>query len=136
MLKNLNSEEDLYYKSKEGRGVSFERISKWKKAEKDLLDSIKAKSDQAYVLNYLAYTWVDKGINLERSLEMLKQANNLRNNDGYIIDSLGWAFFKLKNYEKSKNLLQKAIILMPTDPIVNDHYGDVLWAVGQKIQAR
>ena len=136
VLKNLNSEEDLYYKSKEGRGVSFERISKWKKAEKDLLDSIKAKSDQAYVLNYLAYTWVDKGINLERSLEMLKQANNLRNNDGYIIDSLGWAFFKLKNYEKSKNLLQKAIILMPTDPIVNDHYGDVLWAVGQKIQAR
>ena len=92
--------------------------------------------DQAHVLNYLAYTWVDKGINLDRGLEMLKKATELRKNDGYIIDSLGWAYYAKKNYIKAKFFLQKAVELLPSDPIINDHYGDALWMLNKKIQAR
>ena len=105
-------------------------------AEKDLLESLKVNPDQAYVINYLAYSWIEQGIKIEKSLKMLEKANNLKSNDPYIIDSLGWALLKLKKYEKSKNYLQMAVQLMPADPIVNDHFGDVLWRYGNKIQAR
>ena len=93
-------------------------------------------SDQAYVINYLAYSWIEQGEKIEESLKMLEKANNLKPNDPYIIDSLGWALFKLKRYEESKRQLQLAVKLMPADPIVNDHYGDVLWKCGNKIEAR
>ena len=94
------------------------------------------KPDQAYVINYLAYTWIEQGIKLDESLKMLKQADQLMKDDGYITDSLGWAFFKLRKYEEAKAYLQKAVQLMPSDPIINDHYGDSLWMNGKKIQAR
>ena len=87
--------------------------------------------DQAHVINYLAYSWIEKGINVEKSLKMLKKANNLKQNDGYIVDSLGWALFKLKRYKESEKYLRLAIMLMPADPIVNDHYGDVLWMTNE-----
>ena len=105
-------------------------------AEKDLLASLEVKPDQAYVINYLAYSWIEKGIKVEKSLKMLEKANKLRSNDPYITDSLGWALFKLKRYKESKDYLQIALRLMPGDPTVNDHYGDVLWKNGQEIQAR
>ena len=92
--------------------------------------------EQAYVINYLAYSWIEQGVKVEQSLKMLEKANNLKSNDPYIIDSLGWALFKLKRYEEAKHHLQSAVKLMPSDPIVNDHYGDVLWKNGNKIQAR
>ena len=120
----------------DGRGVAYERIGKWNKAEKDLLASLEASPDQAYVINYLAYSWIEQGIKIEKSLEMLEKANKLRSNDPYIIDSLGWALFKLKRFKESKDYLQLAVKLMPADPIVNDHYGDVLWKNGKEIQAR
>ena len=120
----------------DGRGVSFERLGEWDKAEKDLLLSLNADPDQAYVINYLAYSWIEQGIKIEKALEMLKKANDLKSNDPYIIDSLGWALFKLKKYEDAKYYLQSAVKLMPADPVVNDHYGDVLWMNGDKIQAR
>ena len=120
----------------DGRGVAYERIDEWKKAEKDLLNSLEVSPDQAYVINYLAYTWIEKGIKIKEALEMLKKANKLKSNDPYIIDSLGWALFKLKRYKESKDYLQQAVKLMPADPIVNDHYGDVLWKNGKEIQAR
>ena len=120
----------------EGRGVAYEQIGEWDKAEKDLLLSLKADPNQAYVINYLAYSWIEQGIKIEKSLNMLEKANKLKSNDPYIIDSLGWALFKLKRYNKSKEYLQSAVRLMPGDPIVNDHYGDVLWKNGNKIQAR
>ena len=101
-----------------------------------MLSSLKVSPDQAYVINYLAYSWIEKGMKISQSLEMLKRANNLRSNDPYIIDSLGWALFKLERYDESKNYLQSAVKLMPADPIINDHYGDVLWKNGNKIQAR
>ena len=120
----------------DGRGVAYERIGVWNKAETDLLNSLDADPDQAYVINYLAYSWIEKGIKINKSLGMLEKANKLKSNDPFIIDSLGWALFKLERYEESKKYLQLAVKLMPADPVVNDHYGDVLWKNGKKIQAR
>ena len=136
VLDSVKKDHSLYSKATEGRGVAYERIGDWDKAEKDLLASLEVDSNQAYVINYLAYSWIEKGIKIEESLSMLEKANKLRANDPYIIDSLGWALFKLERYKESKNYLQMAVRLMPGDPIVNDHYGDVLWKNGNKIQAR
>ena len=111
-------------------------LGDWKKAEKDLIDSLKILPDQAHVLNYLAYSWVDKGINLDRGLEMLIKANKIRKQDGYIIDSLGWAYYAKKNYIQAEKHLQRAVELLPSDPIINDHYADVLWMLNKNIQAR
>ena len=88
------------------------------------------------MINYLAYSWIEKGKNINKSLEMLKKANELKKNDGFIIDSLGWALFKLKRFKEAEKYLQDAVKLMPSDPIVNDHYGDSLWMSGKKMQAR
>ncbi len=136
IIKKLKKDHPVYPKATEGRGVSYERIKEWDKAEKDLLASLEANPNQAYVINYLAYSWIEKGIKIEKSLNMLKKANELKANDPYIIDSLGWALFQLKRYKEAKKNLQNAVRLMPGDPIVNDHYGDVLWKNGNKIQAR
>ena len=126
----------LYTEATDGRGVAYERMGEWENAEKDLLASLKANPDQAYVINYLAYSWIEQGVKIEQSLKLLEKANKLRSNDPYIIDSLGWALFKLKRFKESKKYLQLAVRLMPGDPIVNDHYGDVLWKNGNEIQAR
>ena len=88
------------------------------------------------MLNYLAYSWIEQGVKIEKSLNMLERANKLRSNDPYITDSLGWALYKLQRYKESKDYLQLAVKLLPGDPIVNDHYGDVLWKNNHKIQAR
>ena len=136
ILNVINKNHPLYAQVKDSRGVAYERIGKWDKAEIDLLDSLEVSPDQAYVINYLAYTWIEKGIKIEKSLKMLEKANRLKSNDPYIIDSLGWALFKLKRYKEAKEYLQVALKLMPADPIVNDHYGDVLWKNGKKLQAR
>ncbi len=132
----INESHELYPKATDGRGIAYEKIGNWKKAERDFLDSLRVKPNQAYVINYLAYTWIEQGIKLDESLKMLKQADQLMKDDGYITDSLGWAFFKLRKYEEAKAYLQKAVQLMPSDPIINDHYGDSLWMNGKKIQAR
>ena len=136
VIQSINKDHPLYPEVTDGRGVAYERLGDWNKAEKDLLSSLEVSPNQAYVINYLAYSWIEKGMKIEKSLEMLEKANNLKSNDPYIIDSLGWALFKLERYKKSKNYLQLAVKLMPADPIVNDHYGDVLWMNGNKIQAR
>ena len=136
VLQNIPKTHELYPRAKDGRGIAYEQIGNWAKAEKDFLDSLEAKPDQAYVINYLAYSWIEKGIKIEKSLEMLKKANKLRSNDGYITDSLGWALYKLKKYKEAKVYLKKAVQLMPSDPIVNDHFADILWMNGNKLQAR
>ena len=136
VLKFIDKDHQLFAEVKDGRGVAYERLGQWKKAEKDLLSSLESNPKQAYVINYLAYSWIEQGINIDKSLSMLQEANDLKENDPYIIDSLGWAFFKLKKYKLSKEYLQQAVELMPADPIVNDHFGDVLWKNGNKIQAR
>ena len=136
VINSINKNHPLFPEATEGRGIAYERIGVWDKAEKDLLSSLDVNPDQAYVINYLAYSWIEQGVKINQSLKMLEKANALKINDPYIVDSLGWALFKLKRYKDAKNYLQTAVQLMPADPTVNDHYGDVLWKNGDKIQAR
>ena len=116
--------------------MAYERSDKWNLAEKDLIKSLELLPKEPYVMNYLAYSWVEKNKNIELALKMLKEANNLKRHDGYITDSLGWALYKLENFSEAKKYLEKAIVLMPNDPIVNDHFADCLWKNNNKIQAR
>ena len=135
-LNEINKDHSLVAKILDRRGTSFERIGDWENAEKDLTKSLEILPDQAHVLNYLAYTWIDKGIKIEEGLKMLKKADQLRSNDGYIIDSLGWAYYSKQNYTEAEIFLQRAVELLPEDPIINDHYADTLWMLNKNIQAR
>jgi tetratricopeptide (TPR) repeat protein len=136
VLDSTNKQHDLYGQLLDGRGVAYERTDQWSKAETDLLNSLSVSPNNAYVINYLAYSWIEKGTNIEKSLNMLKKANALRPNDGYIIDSLGWALFKLKNYKEAKKYLQLAVRFMASDPVINDHFADSLWMNNNLLQAR
>ena len=136
VLKNIKTDHYLVPQILDRRGTSYERIGDWEKAEKDLKESLRIEPDQPHVLNYLAYSWIEKGINIDKALEMLKRATKLKKNDGYIIDSLGWAYYMNKNYNDAEKFLQKAVELKPLDPIINDHYADTLWMVNKNIQAR
>ena len=135
-LKMTKKNHFLFAKILDRRGTSFERLGDWENAEQDLIESLKILPDQANVLNYLAYTWVDKGINLDEAFIMLNKANKLQKNDPYIIDSLGWAYYAKKKYPEAKLHLQRALELLPLDPIINDHYADTLWMLNKDIQAR
>ena len=92
--------------------------------------------DQPLVLNYLGYSWVDQGVNLDEAFRMLRRAVDLRPEDGYIVDSLGWAFYKLGKYDDAVRELERAIELKPADPVINDHLGDAYWKVGRRLEAR
>ncbi len=118
------------------RGISYERIDQWEKAEVDLLKALELEPDQPLVLNYLGYSWVDKKMNLTRALEMIRKAVKLRPADGYIVDSLGWAQYRLNDFENAVKTLERAVNLKPDDPIINDHLGDAYWRVGRKLEAR
>jgi len=118
------------------RGGSFERIGEYTKADRDLLHSIKINPNDAYVLNYLAYSWLERDFKIDEAIEMLEKAYSLRNDDPYIIDSIGWAYYLTNDFPKAEKYLKRAVELMPHDPIVNDHYGDILWKLDRKIQAR
>jgi tetratricopeptide (TPR) repeat protein len=135
-LEKISYDHFLVPKILDRRGTSHERLGNWENAEKDLTESLKIKPDQAHVMNYLAYSWIDKEINLDKGLEMLIKANTIRQEDGYIIDSLGWAYYAKKDYVKAEKFLQKAVELLPRDPIINDHYADNLWMLNKSIQAR
>ena len=118
------------------RGGSFERIGDYKNSDKDLLKSLEIDPDDAYVLNYLAYSWLERNYKIDIALKMLEKAYQSKSNDAYIIDSIGWAYYLTKDYIKAEKFLKRAVELMPDDPIVNDHYGDILWKLDRKIQAR
>jgi tetratricopeptide (TPR) repeat protein len=118
------------------RGISLERSNQWPKAEIDLLKALELRPEQPYVLNYLGYSWIDKGLNLDRAQAMIGKAASLRPNDGYVIDSLGWGYYKLGKYEKAVIELERAIELRPQDPVINDHLGDAYWHVGRKREAK
>ncbi len=117
------------------RGVAEERSNQWPKAEADFQYALKLNPAQPSVLNYLGYSWVDKGMNLDKALAMIKQAVDLRPNDGYIVDSLGWAYYKLHRYKDAVATLERAIELKPEDSTINDHLGDAYWQVGRKREA-
>ncbi len=123
---------DILYR----RGGSYERMGKYEKADKDLLHALIINPGDAYVLNYLAYSWLERNYKIDEAIEMLEEAYSLMNNDPYIIDSIGWAYYLVNDYIRAEEFLKRAVELMPDDPIVNDHYGDILWKLNRKIQAR
>ena len=118
------------------RGIAYERAKDWPSAEKDFLKALELSPDEPYVLNYLAYTWVERRENLDKALPMLEKAVQQRPEEGFIIDSLGWAHYMLGDYEKAVVNLEKAVKLAPTDPVLNDHLGDAYWRVGRHHEAR
>ena len=118
------------------RGVALERAGQWPRAEGDLLHALDLKPEQPLVLNYLGYSWVDRGENLDRGLKMIEKAVELRPEDGYIVDSLGWAQYRLGDYAKAVEYLEKATELVPEDPTINDHLGDAYWQTGRLVEAR
>ena len=118
------------------RGGSYERLGDYVNSDKDLLKSLEINPDDAYVLNYLAYSWLEREYKVDLALQMLEKAFTTQSNDPYIIDSIGWAYYLIDDHVKAENFLKRAVELMPEDPIVNDHYGDILWKLDRKIQAR
>jgi tetratricopeptide (TPR) repeat protein len=118
------------------RGTSYERINKWAEAERDLLKAMELHPDQPLILNYLGYSWVDQNKHLDRGLELITRAVQLKPDDGYIVDSLGWAYYRLGRYTEAVQHLEQAVELRPSDPILNDHLGDALWRVDRKREAR
>jgi len=131
---NANSEAfaDVLYK----RGSSYERLNDYESSDKDLLKSLSIRSDEPYVLNYLGYSWLERGYKIEDAINMLDKAYSQKKNDPFIIDSVGWGYYLIGDFVNAEKFLRKAIQLMPKDPIVNDHYGDVLWKLNRKIQAK
>ncbi len=117
------------------RGISYEREKKWPDAEADLLQALALYPDQPLVLNYLGYSWADQGMNLDEAFNMLRRAVELRPTDGYIVDSLGWANYKLGRNDEAVKQLERAIDLKPSDPVINDHLGDAYWRAGRKLEA-
>jgi len=136
---------DLAYERTDGRvdwsllytrGIALERAKKWDRAEKDFLGALEIEPEQPLVLNYLGYSWVEQGINLEQAKAMIETAVAKRPDDGYITDSLGWVLFRLGSYEEAVQIMERAVALEPGDPVINDHLGDVYWSVGRKNEAR
>jgi len=117
------------------RGIAYERSDNWKKAETDFLKALKLNPGQPQVLNYLGYTWVDKGMKLKPALKLIRQAVEESHNDGYIVDSLGWAYYKLNRIKQAVETLEQAVSLLPNDPEINDHLGDAYWKAGRKLEA-
>ncbi|WP_305988758.1 tetratricopeptide repeat protein [Roseibium sp. MMSF_3544] len=118
------------------RGISRERLDKWDLAETDFRKALELNENQPLVLNYLGYSLVDQGLKLDEALEMIKTAVEMRPTDGYIVDSLGWVYFRLGRYEEAVRELERAIELRPADPVINDHLGDAYWMVGRRNEAR
>ena len=131
---SLNSESraEILYR----RGSCYERLGQFEKSDKDLLNSLEINPNDAYVLNYLAYSWLERNYKIDTSITMLEKAYKQKKNDPYILDSVGWAYYLVGDLIKAEQFLRKAIKIMPDDPIVNDHYGDILWAMNRKTQAK
>jgi Flp pilus assembly protein TadD len=121
----------LYYY----RGIAYERTDRWSEAESDFRKALEMEPEQPLVLNYLGYSWIDRGENLDEALDMVQRAVAARPDDGYIVDSLGWAYYRLGRFEEAVEELERAVTLKPLDPVINDHLGDAYWRVGRKLEA-
>ncbi|GLQ77925.1 hypothetical protein GCM10007881_14410 [Mesorhizobium huakuii] len=117
------------------RGIAYERLKEWPKAEPNFRKALELQPDQPQVLNYLGYSWVDMNTNLKEGLAMIQKAVDLRPSDGYIVDSLGWAYFRLGRFDDAVREMERAVSLKPEDPVLNDHLGDAYWRVGRKLEA-
>ncbi|ESZ51468.1 MULTISPECIES: tetratricopeptide repeat protein [unclassified Mesorhizobium] len=126
-----NANWNIYYQ----RGIAYERLKEWPKAEPNFLKALELFPDQPQVLNYLGYSWVDMNMNLKEGLAMIQKAVDLRPSDGYIVDSLGWAYFRMGRFDDAVREMERAVSLKPEDPVLNDHLGDAYWRVGRKLEA-
>ncbi|HEY4135664.1 MAG TPA: tetratricopeptide repeat protein [Alphaproteobacteria bacterium] len=122
----------LYY----SRGIALERSKQWERAQADFLKALELNPDQPYVLNYLGYSWVEHGVNLDQALAMIETAVKLRPDDGYIVDSMGWVLYRLGRYDEAVPHLERAVELRPADATINDHLGDAYWRIGRELEAR
>lgn len=118
------------------RGVCYERLGDWPRAEADLVMALRLNPGEASVLNYLGYSWIDRGERIDEAKTMIEQAVEEHPDDGFIVDSLGWVHYLTGEFEKAVELLEQAVRLEPTDPTINDHLGDAYWRVGRRIEAR
>ncbi len=117
------------------RGIAYERLKQWAKAEPNFKKALQLFPNQPQVMNYLGYSWVDMNLNLEEALDLIRRAVDLRPGDGYIVDSLGWAYYRLNRFEEAVVELERAVSLKPDDPVLNDHLGDAYWRAGRKLEA-
>ena len=129
---NSEAYADILYR----RGGSYERLGQYQKSDSDLLLSLEIIPEDPYVINYLAYSWLERDYKIQEAIQMLERAYEQKKSDPYIIDSIGWGYYLNGDYAKAEKYLKQAIQLMPNDPIVNDHYGDILWKLDRKLQAR
>jgi Flp pilus assembly protein TadD len=118
------------------RGIARDRAGDWTGAEADLQKALAAQPDEPELLNYLGYAWIDRGQNLGVALEMVQRAVSANPRNGAMIDSLGWAYFRMGDYRNAVDFLERAVTLEPADPDINDHLGDAYWMVGRQIEAR
>jgi len=123
---------DLLYK----RGGSYERLGNYEKSDIDLLAALEIIPDNSYILNYLAYSWLERNYEIPKAIKMLELAYKKNKNDPYIIDSVGWGYYLTEKFDEAEIFMRRALELMPNDPIVNDHYGDILWSLDRKVQAK
>lgn len=118
------------------RGVALERSERWPEAERDFLKSLSLSPDQPLTLNYLGYSWLDQDMNISEAMRLIEKAVDLRPDDGYIVDSLGWGYYKRGDYQRAVAELERAVELQPDDPVINEHLGDAYWQVGRYLEAR
>ena len=122
---------NIYYQ----RGIAYERLKEWPKAEPNFRKALELYPNQPQVMNYLGYSWIDMNMNLDEGMDMIRKAVDLRPSDGYIVDSLGWAHYRLGQYQDAVRELERAVALKPDDPVLNDHLGDAYWRAGRKLEA-
>jgi tetratricopeptide (TPR) repeat protein len=135
-IKLIGKPEDRHWTLYYTRGISYERAKRWADAERDLKFALTLKPDQPLVMNYLAYTWVEQNVNMPQALAMLKKAVELRPDDGFIIDSLGWAYYRMGDFRTAIEYLEKAVLLEPGEATINDHLGDAYWRIGRRLEAK
>ena len=136
VLSKLDKNSEAYASTLYNRGGSYERIKDYVNSDNDLLRSLEIKPEDPYVMNYLGYSWLERNKNLDKAIKMLNRAYQQRKDDPYIIDSVAWGYYLIGNYIKAEEFIKQAVQLMPNDPIVNDHYGDILWKLDRKLQAK
>ena len=135
VLSKINNDSVIFADILYRRGGAFERMGNYEKADNDLLKSLEIRPDDPYSLNYLAYSWLERNHKIDEAIQMLEKAYAGKENDPYITDSVGWGYYLIGDYQRAEKYLRRAVELMPEDPIVNDHYGDVLWQLNRKMQA-
>ena len=134
-LDSVKVKRDIHWSLYFLRGSAYDQVKDWPNTESDMQEALKLYPNQPTVLNYLGYSWVDRGLNLDEAIRMIRQAVALRPYDGFFVDSLGWAHYRLQQYEDAVTFLERAVELRPEDPTITDHLGDAYWMAGRRNEA-